>query len=257
MKPEGGRFDEDTYARARKWREEQDKKAAEPAKAPSKRRVAAATPSAKAPDAPAAKGSGRGAAGPTADELSAYDKQQKDKRFEESIRANLSTSENDEANKYRDRAVGAAATAASLVPGGMLARGLASRAAPNPLKALKEMTSGGPKAASKVTPSRPVAKTGRKTGVSDETRKSGEGFSPAEANRMLARNKAKADAAPKPKPKAAPSPRKPKAAVAPARDPKSSVTARKRTRYNEDEAGVEFKSGGKIKSRGYGCASKG
>jgi hypothetical protein len=255
MKPEGGRFDEDTYARARKWREEQDKKAAEPAKAPSKRRVAPVAASAKAPDAPAAKGSGRGAAGPTADELSAYDKQQKDKRFEESIRANLSTSENDAANKYRDRAVAAAVGAASPL-GGLMRMG-ALRAAPAPLKALKEMTSGGPKVASKVTPSRPVAKTGRKTGVSDETRKSGEGFNPAEANRMLARNKAKADAAPKPKPKAAPSPRKPKASVAPARDPKSSVTARKRTRYNEDEAGVEFKSGGKIKSRGYGCASKG
>lgn len=46
MKPAGGRFDEDTYARARKWREEQEAKASAPkpaakpaAKVPSKQRV--------------------------------------------------------------------------------------------------------------------------------------------------------------------------------------------------------------------------
>jgi hypothetical protein len=247
MKPEGGRFDEDTYASARKWREEQEAKKSEVPKAevktPSKRRVAPAA--SKVEDKPmpaAARGSGRGGqGGPTADELDAYDKQQKDKRFEDSIRANLSTSENDEANKYRDRAIGAATAAASLVPGAMLARG--AKKGVDTLGAMRDMTAGGPRVASRVTPSRPASRVGRKTGVSDDARKAGEGFSPAEANRMLARNEAKKTAAAKApaKPPAAPKPK--------AKRP----TAARTKKFNDDEAGVEFAKGGMIK-RGWGKA---
>jgi len=236
-----GRFDEDTYARARKWREQQEAKSAEKpaAKTPSK-----SAPKAESKPAEPAKGSGRGGVGgPTADELAAYDKKQKDKRFEESVRANLKTSERDEMNKYRDRAIGAGVTAASLAAPALSGAMRAKKAA-EPLAALRDMTKGGPRAASRVTPRRPTP---------DAIRRSEEGFSPAEANRALARARSTTEtpkAAPKPKRR---SPRKPDVSMAPARAPKSE-SARKRTRYNNDETNMA--KGGSVK-RGYGAAKKG
>lgn len=272
MKPAGGRFDEDTYERARKWRESQEAKASAPKPAtPSKQRVSNPVSkkemertqdmrhmqdtirTAERNATKAGTGSGRGGrGGPTADELSAYDRQQKDKRFEESVRANLRTSERDEMNKYRDRAIGAGAAAATLAApmlGGALRGGSAAKKGGDALGALRDMTRGGPRARSRVTPTRPSR---------DAVRRSEEGFNPAEANRALARTRAaeaakpatpkpaaKRRAAPKPKPQ---TPRKPDVSVAPARSSKSSDGARKRTRYNTDENNMA--KGGKVKSRG-------
>jgi hypothetical protein len=243
-KPEGGRFDEDTYERARKWRESQEAKADAPAPKPVAKAKPAAKPAAEMPKA--GTGSGRGGVGgPTADELESYAKKRADDKFEQSIKDNLVTSERDEMNKYRDRAVGAG-TAAVALAAPMLGGAMRAKKATEPLATMREMTKGGPKVASKVTPSRPAAKTGKKQGTSPEVRKSEEGFSPAEANRALARNKAESLAKTKaPAPKTTPP--APKAAS------KAKPSPRKRTRYNEDEAGAEFSKGGMAK-RGWGKA---
>ena len=119
-----------------------------------------------------------------------------------------------------------------------------AKKATEPLAAMREMTKGGPRVASKVTPSRPAAQTGKKQGTSPEVRKSEEGFSPAEANRALARGKAEKLAAQK-------APGKPPEAAKPSK-PRKQAAARTK-KFNDDEAGVEFAKGGMVK-RGWGKA---
>lgn len=186
MKPQNGRFDEDTYARAAAWRAKQAAQSATPAPATAKPAPATAKPAAKrAPNPDATVMSDevrkRTRAKLAAEELDAYERQQKDKRFEESVRANLKTSERDDMNKYRDRALAAATAAAALIPGG----GAVARGAGPAKQALT------PAAKSTVRPTRPTAPVGRKQGTSDAVRRSEEGFSPAEANKRLSRGAAK------------------------------------------------------------------
>lgn len=254
-KPEGGRFDEDTYARARAWMAKQGEKKAEapkPAPKPAPK---------KSEPVQAAKGSGRGSsAGPTADELSMYAdkrkaqgrgaasgataanlKEMRDKNFERSM---VTAGANErEMNKYKDRAISAGTTAAMLAApmlGSALRGGSAAKKTADSTAALREMTKGGPKVARKVMPSRPTAPVGKKNPMPAAQRRAEEGFSPSEANRMLARKQAAAKAtkpsAPPPKPKASASKTKP--------------SPRARTRYNQDEAKVEFRKGGMTKK---GC----
>jgi len=228
-KPEGGRFDEATYERARKFREQAGKTAA-PTKTPSKTRVSNPVPkkameqakdmrhmqdTISASERNAAKPmKGNAGQGPT-----------RDAAFERSVRANLTTSEKDEMNKYRDRATGAAGAAASMAMPG-LAAARAAQAAKSAAPAAKEAAKTGARYQSRVTPS---------------ARKPAATPAPAstDATRRMVLNRVG-----KPAPKVL------------EKAPKPAPSARKRTRYNEDEAKVEFKSGGMTK-RGYGCAKKG
>jgi hypothetical protein len=150
------------------------------------------------------------------------------------------TSERDEMNKYRDRAIGAAATAASLTPVGRALNAASAPSMATKKAAMKEMTSGGAQAASKVTPARPRGPVGKKNLMPAAERRSAEGFNPAEANRMIARNQA---AAKVPKPSAPPA--KPKATAS-----TTKPSPRARTRYNQDEAKIEFRKGGVTKKGG-------
>lgn len=231
-KPEGGRFDEATYERARKFREQAasaPKPAAKPAaKAPSKTRVSNPVPkkameqakdmrhmqdTISASERNATKPmKGNTGQGPT-----------RAAAFERSMRANLTTSEKDEMNKYRDRAVGAAGAAASMaVPGMAAAR--AARAVKSAAPAAKEAGKTGVRYQSRVTPS---------------ASKSAAAPASTDATRQMVLNRVG-----KPAPKLL------------EKATKSAPSARKRTRYNEDEAKTEFKSGGMTK-RGYGCAKRG
>jgi len=186
-KPEGGRFDEDTYERARKWREAQESKKDAPK--PVAKAKPAAKPAAEMPKA--GTGSGRGGmGGPTADELDAYAKKRADDKFEQSIKDNLVTSERDEMNKYRDRAIGAGTAAASLIPAGRMLASAGKPSAATSRAALKELSSGGVKADKVLYPLRPRGPINKRTGVDKQMAKSEEGFPPAESNRMHARNKA-------------------------------------------------------------------
>lgn len=230
-KPEGGRFDEDTYARAKAWMEKQGEKKAE---APKPAAKPAAKPAVKTTDKDLDNYRANKGQGPT---KAAAAKMRES--YPDVVPATAGANER-EMNKYRDRAIAAGTAAASLVPMG---RALTAASAPSMATkkaAMREMTKGGPKVASKVTPSRPTAPTGKKNPMPAAQRRAEEGFSPAEANRMLARKQAAAKttkpSAPPPKPKAS------------ATKPKPSPRAR--TRYNQDEAKVEFRKGGMTKK---GC----
>lgn len=190
------RFDEDTYARARAWQEKQkDKPSAAPAPSrPSKVRVAppkakaAPAPSPAPAPAPAAKGSGRGSsAGPTAAELDSYAKKQRDEKFADSIKANLSTSERGDMDKYKNRAMGAATAATALMPALRMAKTAAStKGGKEALSALKEMTAGGPRVASRVTPK-------PKPAMSSSTAARGKTWTkPAEATKDTAKKRSSA-----------------------------------------------------------------
>jgi hypothetical protein len=222
-KPEGGRFDEDTYARAKAWMEKQGEKKAEAPK-----------PAAKTTDKDLDNYRANKGQGPTKAAAAKMRGSYPD------VKPVTAGANEREMNKYRDRAVVAGTAAASLVPMG---RALTAASAPSMATkkaAMREMTKAGPKAASKAMPSRPTAQVGKKNPMPAAQRRAEEGFSPAEANRMLARKQAAAKAT---KPSAAPA--KPKAsATKPKADPRS------RTRYNQDEKNVEFRKGG-VTKKGY------
>jgi hypothetical protein len=150
-KPEGGRFDESTYERARKWREQQEAKSAAPkaeakAAAPKKQPSKVAVPAKPVRGKAAERTQDAQAKDRRAmqDTIASAEKKQSDKKFEESVRSNLKTSERDEMNKYKDRAVAAGTAAASLVPALRMAGTAASGAR-------------APSGASKLSKSREVA----------------------------------------------------------------------------------------------------
>lgn len=266
MKPETGRFDEDTYARARAFIERgqssRDEGAPKPAAKPTPKPATKpkADPTTYGPRrslAPAAKGSGRGGqGGPTAEELDAY-KAKRDKAFGDSL---LKDIQGRTATRERNEKLGMAADVASLAAGaglGALGRkavgAAASRASSTPsgqkaLSALKEATAGGPRVAKTTMPSRPTAPAGQKRDVPASVRRSEEGFSPEEANRRLAKAAAE-KAAPKAK-KAAPKP-----TVSATPKPKTSRAKTSTKKFDDSEKSVEFKRGGMAK-RGYGKARK-
>ena len=234
-KPEGGRFDEDTYARARAWMAKQgEKKADAPAKAAPK---PVAKPAPKITDKDLDNYRANKGQGPTRAAAAKMRESYPD------VKPATAGANEREMNKYKDRAVAAGTAAATLAApmlGGALRGGSAAKKAADSTAAMREMTAGGLKVSRKVMPSRPTAPVGKKNPMPAATRRAEEGFNPAEANRMLARKQAAAKAtkpsAPPPKPKAAASKTKP--------------SPRARTRYNQDEAKIEFRKGGYLKK---GC----
>jgi hypothetical protein len=260
MKPDTGRFSEDTYARARAFLDKQQSRPEADTPKPAAKRAAPAAPkrdmSTVGPRrsmAPAAKGSGRGGqGGPTADELDAY-KSKRDKAFSDSV--NKYVGEQSAADRRREMIgvangiAGATGVGLGVRALGLMGKGARAAASTDAgkkaLGALKDMTSGGPRVAKTTMPARPTAKTGPKQGTSDAVRRSEEGFSPAEANKALARATKSAPAK-----KAAPASKPTITAAAKPKAPRKTATTTTR-KFNDEEKGVEFKRGGKVKRKGY------